>query len=502
LTNLKQTIPYARDVIKLSKEISPYLVISELGKGKGMCHLACVTLHSEEEKKNFWDNHEHFEIQNDLSPQLVLSNLEDAYNLHGWSRIAPLYNREHARVPYMYLSPKRKDTTKFRPLASYFRHKLKRVYRVAGQGLMIILKTLEVPHMNLFTTYSTKAKIREIYDHIEKFASEHKCSPHIETYSGDVQQLFTKLDFDTVKKSLEWAISTVKQTKVARGKYFVTINKLNKHMSRIGPRYSGQSLCQLSFQDILDICLFDMQNAFFEKNGAILRQIHGLAQGSPCSPPDAVCVLIYVEFHFYQSIRDDTRFSRCIFTGMRYVDDVRNVAICIPIPIEIARSKELLRMFIASLPPCLLLEPEENEDNTFRFLEGYQFFNNPDLKAAFVAKNYVMYEHHDTYKLLAGYPFQTYMGSYMDNPRKEMENNIFTRCFAISAYSVTPKALRLAVTSSMPDFKFSGFPLRSVRNVMKRFTTHVESQLQKTWVDIIHTHCTHDYYDNIHETPS
>ena len=70
------------------------------------------------------------------------------------------------------------------------------------------------------------------------------------------------------------------------------------------------------------------------------------------------------------------------------------------------------------------------------------------------------------------------MGSYMDNPIKEMENNTFTRCIAISAYTITPEALLLAVDSTMPDFKISKFPLliRSVRkkkekkNIMKRFT--------------------------------
>ena len=35
-------------------------------------------------------------------------------------------------------------------------------FLVAGQGLMIILQTLQVEHMNLFTTYSTKEKIKEI----------------------------------------------------------------------------------------------------------------------------------------------------------------------------------------------------------------------------------------------------------------------------------------------------------------------------------------------------
>ena len=85
-------------------------------------------------------------------------------------------------------------------------------------------------------------------------------------------------------------------------------------------------------------------------------------------------------------------------------------------------------------------------------------------------KNYDLNEYQLEYTLTAGFPFQTYLGSYSDNPQKEMEKNIHTRLCSVKAYSVTPAALELAIASSMPDFKFSNYPLRSVKNIMKRFT--------------------------------
>ena len=490
-------IPYTSEVLEFSKQASPYLVMSELGKGKGCIHLTCKKYFSESEKSNFWDNTKYFELQPNLTTESVIKLWEETYKQKGWSRIAPLLTSK-IRVPYLYLQPKRKDFMKFRPLASYYFHKLKVVYRTAGQALMVILKTIQEPHLNLFTTYSTKPKINEIFDTIDKFSSEHGCQPHVETYSGDVQRLFTELDFDTVKKSLEWAVSTVKKTKTARGRHFVTINRLDKNMSRIGPKYSGMALSELSFADILDICLFDAQHAFFQKNEHILRQVFGLAQGSPISPPAAVCVLIYTEFHFLESIRDDSRFSKCKFLGIRYVDDVRIIVICIPIPGEIAKSKELIEMFVKSLPDSLLLEPEENRNNTFRFLEAYEFFNDKNMKSAFVAKNFDIYEQKPEYELLAGYPFQTYLGSYCDNPKKEMENNIYTRLFSVEAYSITPAALEMAIASCMPDFKFSNFPLRSVKNVMKRFTHHLAPEMRNVWTKTIIPRYTQTVYDHIH----
>ena len=99
----------------------------------------------------------------------------------------------------------------------------------------------------------------------------------------------------------------------------------------------------------------------------------------------------------------------------------------------------------------------------------------------FVSKNYDLVFHQESYELLTGYPFQSYMGSYTDDPRREMENNILTRLYAISAYTLTPKGLILAVKSTMPDFKFSNFPLRSVKRVMKSFTEKLDSHLQEVW---------------------
>ena len=65
-----------------------------------------------------------------------------------------------------------------------------------------------------------------------------------------------------------------------------------------------------------------------------------------------------------------------------------------------------------------------------------------------------------------------------------MENNIFTRFFAISAYTITEKGLELAMTSSIPDFQISGFPLKNVKKVMTKFKHRLPSHLQNTWENI------------------
>jgi len=88
------------------------------------------------------------------------------------------------------------------------------------------------------------------------------------------------------------------------------------------------------------------------------------------------------------------------------------------------------------------------------------------------------------------------MESYTDNPRREMENNILTRQYAISAYTLTP--FILAVKTTKPDFKFSKFPLRSVIRIMKSFTGKLDLHLQEVWRNEIIPSYTSEVYDNIH----
>ena len=90
-----------------------------------------------------------------------------------------------------------KNFEKYRPIASYYLHPLKRVYKVAGQGLVVILKTIETSHMNIFSTYDTKSKIETIFNEINSFEKQHNChQANIQTYAGNIKQLSFFFYFD------------------------------------------------------------------------------------------------------------------------------------------------------------------------------------------------------------------------------------------------------------------------------------------------------------------
>ena len=142
---------------------------------------------SAKENDNFYEN-DHFERKNDMTPQSVLESLIKTYEENKWDKIEKLHTK-NMQVPYLYLEPKMKNFEKYRPIASYYLHPLKKVYKVAGQGLMVILKTIETSHMNIFSTYDTKSKIEAIFNEINSFEEQHNCQPNIQTYAGDIKQL-------------------------------------------------------------------------------------------------------------------------------------------------------------------------------------------------------------------------------------------------------------------------------------------------------------------------
>ena len=118
------------------------------------------------------------------------------------------------------------------------------------------------------------------------------------------------------------------------------------------------SICSPSFIHVLFL---------FMINEEIIRQIFGIPQGSPLSPALAQCVLMYFEHKFLSSIYDNTHFM-----GIRYFDGIRLIVISLTSKQEdIEESEKLIGRFIASLPESLVLEPEPNEDNRFRFLESH-----------------------------------------------------------------------------------------------------------------------------------
>ena len=81
---------------------------------------------------------------------------------------------------------KLKDVNKVRPLASYFHHNLKYIYRYTSMALAVILKQLDALHFNLFKTFDTLPTLEQIMQEIDDHINE---GEHLtlSTYAGDIK---------------------------------------------------------------------------------------------------------------------------------------------------------------------------------------------------------------------------------------------------------------------------------------------------------------------------
>ena len=381
------------------------------------------------------------------------------------SNIAPLRNKD-ANVPYLYIKAKQKDVNKVRPFASYYFHPLKLVFSYASMALLLTLQLIPDHHFNLFRTFDTLPLLNEIIytaqNHFDSLNTDDENSfPPIfdlATYAGDIKNLFTELEHEEITKAVIWTLKTVQSLKNCRGRKFVTLNLKNKGDSRIGPSYDGDFTITISFEKIFDICKFDMENAYFYIHTYILKQIHGIPQGSPLSPALAQCLLIYYEAQFLSSIYDNT-----YFFGLRYFDDLRLLAFSYSHS-QLQRASHTISKFISALPDSLVLEPECC-DKGFYFLECLIAFDPPKFMIIYLSKNYEFYKTHHKLKFHA---LQSYYSYHADRDLIAL-NNLKSKFTAMIFYCNSNQAIFTSVLSWFQDFYVAKYPLPIIKQAFRHF---------------------------------
>ena len=242
--------PKLQDYEKLRHDLKIKLIMSELYKGKGILHFCCKKIWANHTRKMFWDNSGHFLVCHLELIESILEKYKSFYDSENLQRIARF--NQSGSLPYLYIMAKEKDFNKLRPLASYFFHPLKLVYRYTSMALAVVLKSLPDTHFNLSKTFDTLDYLQHIMDTI----NEHMINPQdtsLAIYAGDIKNLFTELPHDEVEKAVFWALQTIQSKKHCRGRHSVTINLSNKEGFRIGPSYSDNNITNISLQQIYNV---------------------------------------------------------------------------------------------------------------------------------------------------------------------------------------------------------------------------------------------------------
>ena len=138
------------------------------------------------------------------------------------------------------------------------------------------------------------------------------------TENGDISQMYTALDHESILASLNWLLNLHFRR---RGGVVIPKDPDQK------PYFSNcitepESGYFLSKQQILNITTFDLNNIFFTCKSSLLRQIIGIAMGSPLSPALAILNCAYHEHLFHKFLESNHRTISPDFFSVRYMDDL------------------------------------------------------------------------------------------------------------------------------------------------------------------------------------
>ena len=202
-------------------------------------------------------------------------------------------------------------------------------------------------------------------------------------YCGDIKNMYTSLPHDMVIRAIEFVLDRCARTRQGRTRH---VSFERKHRGRIqfGRSRSNSEMGCMSFKDILRVSSFDIRHAFFKSLGTVLRQVVGIPMGSPGSPSYAICICMYYEHQFHQSLHDHKRLVR----GKRYIDDLfALVAFDKTDRSSYDRARAIIARLEHAYHPDMKLKPEDTTKE-FAFLQGLLTVHGTGVTIRHHAKNF------------------------------------------------------------------------------------------------------------------
>ena len=281
-------------------------VLSPLDKNTGASISFCPVKFLSSTLKMFnWKN-------NDSYYKLCNMNQQDIFKIwihefHNCEAATQLGNFNHkGYIPYAYAIPKDKDTSRFRPVVSYFKHPLKLIYNRAARGLLFILQYAEVGNMLI--------KCQDLIKKIEAFTFNN--SKQLFMYTFDIKDMYTNLEHNIIIKHVEWLLDFVLSK--SRRK-IICIPKFGKDKVCWGRSFNPNKSSHIQFIDLVNIVKLDIKNCYMRLGNYILQQIVGIPMGSPLSAVLAILCCCIAEYNWQISLKQRNIFDHIFLT--RYVDD-------------------------------------------------------------------------------------------------------------------------------------------------------------------------------------
>ena len=132
--------------------------------------------------------------------------------------------------------------------------------------------------------------------------------------------MYTFLDHSSIRTAVKWLLYETGKTKRNRKCVSVPVSSSDKSVHFGRSTLSVEDRFDLTYENIIDIMNFDLNNNYFTIGSFTGKQTCGIPMGSPLSPALAVIVCAYYESRIYAKI-EKYGWSNTL-VGSRYMDDV------------------------------------------------------------------------------------------------------------------------------------------------------------------------------------
>ena len=388
-------------VNRVKRSLDGYVVLP-LDKNPGKSALVCPQKYHKDLKKLFIEDTEHFIRINDTPEDELIDFMYATFIESEWEKISSFDHK--GSLPYAYAVYKNKDITRLRTIVSYYSHPLKKVFQIVQRALAFLITTLPIEHFTLYTTDQYVDKLISTLNEKKTIYGGDTC---FVPFCYDIKEMFTALSHNCIINSVEFMIEQLSIFSVTRSS-FIKVPYKKELKPTFGKSTNKNLYSCLSFEMILDVVSFDVNNAFFTLGkDNILKQRMGAPIGGILSSIYATFVCAYSEHRWITSIGDDSEF----ISIFRYVDDVVvAIAYSKRIPHSRARAEKINLSYKNNCyPKDLILKNEPVENGKFNFLETSTTINLSSVNVVHNLKNYdsiIDYGEQKIFSLKSAYSFE------------------------------------------------------------------------------------------------
>jgi hypothetical protein len=361
-------------------------------------------------------------------------------------------------IPYAYILKKNKDLKKNRPLVSYFNHPLKKPLNMTARALSYMLKQSGCDQNVLWKTIDLKHKVRQ-------FNKMKDAGDRISTLTGDLANMYTSLDHDSIKTALTWIIS---KTKLVTRRHAVSV-PITKHFGE--PSFANGTMNPdthkiLTFNDISNMVLFDLDNTCFSISETILQQHTGISMGSPLSPALAIIVCAYYEEQLWKSQIANPAAKKTMM--VRYMDDTFMMTAHNNTRAQKRQVNLLQRAMKTAYHEKMTMEVEPLETG-YKFLES-EIHVHDSITLKFFDKNATHLKEHNEQKFYQYQHFSSF------SPRRQKQATVTSTLYRIDRFTTTKEHLHESIATTVHQFLHLQYPLRMLIQCIQRMSVNAQSQ--------------------------